>query len=100
MKLKYTLAALTLLSSPGVECHKLTQYFKQQQAQQGIFSKMIELATTEDKAEMERKEAVERKKRQLEEAEIEHEKLVKEEEEEEEKERQLKEEQLENERQH
>ena len=53
--------------------------------QQGLFDKMIELATAEDKVAAEKHEATLRKQKQLEEAEKEHEKAVKEEEEEEEK---------------
>ena len=90
MKL-YSVATLMLVAS-SVSAHRLTSSNNQAIAQRGIFSKMIELATAEDKVKMEQHEATERKKRQLEEAEAEHDKAVKEEEEEEEKEREKQEE--------
>ena len=85
--------AVAVLLADSANAHKLSQRHRLQnrafershQREQGIFDKMVELATAEDKVESEKHEATMRKKRQLEDAEKEHDKAVQEEEEEEEK---------------
>ena len=92
MKSILRMSAAVLLLTSSVSGHQLSQRHRMQNRmhtnQQGIFDKMIELATAEDKVSADKHEATVRKQRQLEDAEKEHERLVKEEEEENEKEQQ------------
>ena len=88
--MKLTLVCALVLFIGDADAHRLGH----KSEQRGIFSKMIELATSEDKAEAEHKEAVERKKQQLVEAEKDYQKWVKEEEEENEKAKEQEEERM------
>ena len=88
---KFLSMSVALLAVSSVDGHRLSQRHRMMnrvhsaQKEMGIFDKMVELATAEDKVEAEKHEASKRKEQQLIDAEKEHEKLVKEEEEEEEK---------------
>ena len=87
--LRMTVAVMLLTEA---STHKLSQRHRMQNRvhsnQQGIFDKMIELATADDKVSADKHEASVRKEKQLAAAEKEHDQLVKEEEQEEEKEQQ------------
>ena len=79
-KIGVVVALFLLVNNNDVSAHKLATHQRHQALNQGIFSKMIEQATAEDRLAAERHEATMRKQKQLEEAEKEHERLVAEEE--------------------
>lgn len=74
-----------MLLTQTASAHKLNQHNRLRTNQQGIFDKMIEMATAEDKSAEDKHTATLRKQNQLVEAEKEHDVLVKEEEEEDQK---------------